>query len=321
MIDAWHEWIERYRADRKLEGLSARTVTGRAGLLAKFVAWCRGLEIGGPDRLTRDLVADYRRHRIQAINRHGRRDRSFTVNTHLLALRDFLTLLVGKGVVPGGMMEPLRYVKDPVLLPRHVLKHEEVMAMIRRIPGDTPVHVRDRAILEVLYASAIRREELVHLTLDDPDQDGGVIRVRHGKGGKERMAVIGRHAVEWLTRYLESARPALMGNREEHGRVFVSRRGLPLDGSAVREIVRRWAKAAGIATPVGPHTLRRSCATEMIRRGANPGHVKDILGHADFASIDAYVRLAVVDLKETLRKYHPREQRDSLPDLEENRGI
>lgn len=112
-----------------------------------------------------------------------------------------------------------------------------------------------------------------------------------------------------------------MGNREEHGRVFVSKRGLPLDGSAVREIVRRWAKAAGIATPVGPHTLRRSCATEMIRRGANPAHVKDILGHADFASIDAYVRLAVVDLKETLRKYHPREQRDSLPDLEENRGI
>lgn len=308
MTDAWHDWLQRYRSYLELEGLAERTVYGRTGLLGKFIAWCRELEIVSPERLTLDLVADYRRHRIQSINTRGRRDRSFTVNTHLLSLRDFLTFLGAKGVVPSGLSAPLRYVKEPSILPRNVLKHTEVMAMMSRIPGDNPIHVRDRAILEVLYASAIRRDELIHLLRDDLDLEGGVIRIRHGKGQKERMAVIGRHAVEWLARYLEGARPALMGMREEHGRVFVSKRGLPLDGSAVREIVRRWAKAAGIEKTVGPHTLRRSCATEMIRHGANPGHVKDILGHADFSSLNAYVRLAVVDLKETLRKYHPREK-------------
>jgi integrase/recombinase XerD len=210
-------------------------------------------------------------------------------------------------MVPGGLLKVLAYLKEPKLLPKNTLSHAEVVRILESVPADTPIHVRDRAILEVLYSCGIRREELVCLDLAALDLEGGVIRVEKGKGAKERVVPVGRHAVEWLGRYLAAARPSLLGGREEHGRVFVSKRGLPLDGTSVLEIVKRWARAAGIEKPVGPHTFRRSCATGMIRGGAGVGHVKDLLGHEDFASLSSYVKLAIVDLKEALKKYHPRE--------------
>jgi site-specific recombinase XerD len=182
------------------------------------------------------------------------------------------------------------------------------MKILERIPGDTPVHLRDRAVLEVLYSSGLRRQELADLGLCSPDVEAGTLRVEEGKGGKGRIVPLGRSAGQWVSRYLVAARPALAGRREDPGALFLSKSGRPLNGNAVREIVRRWARAAGIAKEVSPHTLRRSCATGMIRNRANPAHVKDLLGHEDFASLDAYVRLEIADLKEAHRRFHPREQ-------------
>ena len=236
------------------------------------------------------------------------------MNTHLLALRDFFRVLVGKGAVPRLLLEPLSYVKEPKLLPKNVLKHEEIVRILERVPGDTPIHLRDRAILEVLYSTAIRREELVLLALPDVDLEGGALRIERGKGGKGRMVPLGKVAADWLGRYVRSARPALLGRRDDVGVVFLSKRGLPMDGNSVREVLRRWARAAGIEKPVSPHTFRRSCATAMIRNRANPGHVKDILGHDDFRSLGAYVNLEIVDLKDAHRRFHPREQDDDKED-------
>jgi len=176
------------------------------------------------------------------------------------------------------------------------------------IPGDTPIHLRDRAVLEVLYSTGLRRQELVDLALPDVDLDGGVLRVECGKGAKGRVVPLGRAACEWVRRYLHSARPALVGRREDGGALFVSKLGRRLNGNSIREIVSRWAKAAGVEKEVTPHTFRRSCATGMIRNRANPAHVKDLLGHEDFGSLAAYVRLEIADLKEAHRKFHPRER-------------
>jgi integrase/recombinase XerD len=122
------------------------------------------------------------------------------------------------------------------------------------------------------------------------------------------MVPIGKEASGWLARYLTSARPSLLGKREEMGRLFLSKSGGPLDGPAVLWMVRRWAKAAGVGKAVSPHTLRRSCATGMIRNRANVAHVKDLLGHEDYASMKSYIKLEIVDLKDAHRKFHPREQ-------------
>jgi integrase/recombinase XerD len=226
----------------------------------------------------------------------------------MLALKDFCSFAARRGALASAILSAVQYLKQPKLLPRHTLSHQEVMRVLQAVPADTPIHIRDRAILEVLYSSAVRREELAKLRLEHLDLDGGLLRIEGGKGNKDRVAPLGRHAIEWLGRYVNSARPALLHRREDPGCVFLSKRGLALDGSSVREAVRRWARAAGIDKPVGPHTLRRSCATEMIRAGASAGHVKEILGHEDFASLSSYVKLAAADLKEALLRFHPRER-------------
>ena len=188
------------------------------------------------------------------------------------------------------------------------------MRLLERIPGDTPIHLRDRAMLELFYSSGIRRQELVDLALADVDTESGVLRIECGKGGKGRVVPLGRVAAVWLGKYLAAGRPALLGRQDDPGALFLSKSGRPMDGASVRDAVKRWALAAGIEKPVSPHTLRRSCATGMIRNRANVGHVKDLLGHGDFRSLDAYIKLEIVDLKDAHRRFHPRERDSEGPE-------
>jgi integrase/recombinase XerD len=245
---------------------------------------------------------------VERVNARGRRDGSPTVNLHLEGMRDFLGRLVRKGVLPAGLLECLKLIRTPKRLPKGALSHKEMLKILDRIPGDTPIHLRDRAVLEVLYSTGLRRQELVTVNVIDVDLDAGFLRVEEGKGGKGRVVPLGRVAGERIERYLRAARPALVGRKGDPGRLFLSKSGRPLNGNSIREIVLRWAKAAGIEKEVSPHTFRRSCATGMIRNRANPAHVKDLLGHDDFRSLDAYVRLEIQDLKDAHRRFNPREQ-------------
>jgi site-specific recombinase XerD len=216
--------------------------------------------------------------------------------------------LARRGEVPKLLLESLPYIKEPSLLPRETLSHAEVLRLLQTVPQNTPIHVRDRAILEVFYSTRIRRQELADLELSDVDPEGGLLRVQCGKGGKGRMVPLGKEASEAVANYVAHARPALLGRKEDAGILFLSKSGLALPGNSVKEVVLRWGKAAGIPKTVTPHMLRRSCATGMIRNRANPAHVKELLGHEDFSSLDAYIRLEIVDLKDAHRKFHPREQ-------------
>jgi integrase/recombinase XerD len=307
----WSIWLQRFRLSLRLEGMADRTILDRTRLLRQFFNWCESLGITGPIGLTVAILEDWRRFRIERVNARGKRDQAFTVNTHVKAARKFCRFLVERGVLPMSILAGLKYMKTPRLLPRVTPAHADVVKILESVPADTPVHVRDRAILELVYSSAIRRGELASLTVEDLDLAGGLVRVTHGKGGKERMAPMGAHARHWLQVYVQSVRPSLLrGKPDEHRRLFVSQRGNPLIPEEITQIVARCARRAGMKTLVGPHALRRSCATEMIRNGANPAHVKDILGHEDFQSIQAYVKLAAVDLKIALAKYHPRERTD-----------
>jgi site-specific recombinase XerD len=264
------EWVfERYRSHLELRGLTKRTIEGRLWLISKFTQWCEELHLT-PERLTLALVEDYRRHRMQRTNALGRRDTPRTVNLHLEAVRHYLGWLG----VPPAMLEPLAPLKAPRKLPKATPTHEEVLAMLRAIPGKKPLHLRDRAMLEVFYSSALRREELIKLRDEDLDLDGGLLRVEEGKGGRGRIVPLGRHAAEWLRKWL-GIRLRLVRD-DSHRRVFVSKSGLPMDGPSVRDVVRRWAKAAGITKALSPYALRRACATEMIKNGASVAAVKEI---------------------------------------------
>jgi integrase/recombinase XerD len=304
----WKSALEGYRRDLELEGFRARTVEGRMWLVGKLAAWCREAGILSPRGLTTAMVQEYRRYRIERVNARGRRDGTLTVNLHLEGMRDFVGRLVRQGLLPSGLLASLKAIRNPQRLPKGALTHGEMVKILERIPGDTPIHLRDRAVLETLYSTGLRRQELVDVRVPDVDLDAGLVRVESGKGGKGRQVPLGTVAGECVERYLRSGRPALLGRKDDPGVLFLSKSGGPINGNTVREIVLRWSRAAGIAKEVSPHTFRRSCATGMIRNRANPAHVKDLLGHDDFRSLDAYVRLEIQDLKEAHRRFHPRER-------------
>jgi len=216
-------------------------------------------------------------------------------------------------VVSPSLPAGVEYVKEPETLPRDIPTDPEVRKILAACDTMRSTGFRDRAIVELLYATGIRRQELADLKLGDVDLAQGYLRVEIGKGGKGRIVPLGRMAGDWIRKYLLAIRPELVRGRPDPGWLFVSKSGRKMDGSAILETVRKAAAVAGLEKKVTPHALRRACATEMIRRNANPWHVKELLGHEDFRSLDVYAKLTILDLKEAHRKYHPRE-RERLDD-------
>jgi integrase/recombinase XerD len=156
----------------------------------------------------------------------------------------------------------------------------------------------------------MRRQEMIDLQVGDIDLVQGYVRIEKGKGGKGRIVPLGGPAGEWIRRYLLAIRPELVRGKSDPGNLFLTKSGRKLGGPDVLESVMKAARRVGVEKNVTPHALRRACATEMIRRSANPWHVKELLGHEDFRSLDVYAKLTILDLKAAHRKYHPREQRD-----------
>ena len=169
---------------------------------------------------------------------------------------------------------------------------------------DSPVHWRDRAILEFLYATGVRVSELVDLRLNGLDLEEGLCTV-FGKGSKERMIPLGRPACVALSRYLGEVRPVLEKGKGD-GRVFLNQRGRPLSRTAVWTIVKLAARSAGLKNKVSPHVLRHTFATHLLEGGADLVAVQELLGHADISTTQIYTHLDLRYLRDMHRKYHPR---------------
>ncbi len=166
-----------------------------------------------------------------------------------------------------------------------------------------------RAILEVFYATGIRKEELRNLSLADLNLEEGLLRITLGKGAKDRVVPLGSIAVSALKAYLIEARPVLLKTGQTD-RLFISYRGQPLDSHTLGALVKKHAQLAQIKKIVTPHVWRHSCATHLIQNHASLRHVQDLLGHSSLSTTERYLRLTITDLKEAHAKFHPREQND-----------
>jgi integrase/recombinase XerD len=169
---------------------------------------------------------------------------------------------------------------------------------------DRPLYWRDRAILELLYATGVRVSELVGLTLTALDLDEGICMV-FGKGAKERLVPVGRPALRATERYLREVRPALDRGKGE-GRIFLNARGGPLSRMAVWNVVKAASERAGIGAPVSPHTLRHTFATHLLEGGADLAAVQELLGHADISTTQIYTHVDRQYLRDVHRRFHPR---------------
>lgn len=277
-------------------GLAANTLAAYRRDLEKFAAFCqqRKLALG---RVDRGAVVDF----LGWLYRNGLDSRS--VARTLVTLRNFFRFLRQENVVRHN---PTEHIESPRLWKRlpKFLTLEEVEGLLATPDDTTPLGVRDRAMLEVLYATGLRVSELVNLKVSDVQLEAGVLRCL-GKGNKERVVPLGRKATAAVETYLREARPRLTRRRSSQ-HLFVSRRGTGMTRQNFWRLLRAWGRSAGVRTRLSPHVLRHSFATHLLERGADLRSVQLLLGHADISTTQIYTHVAQERLKQVYRSHHPR---------------
>jgi site-specific recombinase XerD len=226
----------------------------------------------------------------------------------LAAVRKFFHWLLAEGLLAYNPTAALEFPKRPRTLPRNVLTPQEASRLIEATPTEKPRDIRDRAMLEVLYATGIRRAELIALTLYDLDLNAATLKIEHGKGDATRIVPLTQSALAALKLYLQEAR-SVYARHATQTRLFVSSRsGGPLDADDIVRIVRKAAKRAKIPKHITPHTLRHSIATHLLQGQADIRQIQKLLGHRRLTSTEIYTHVEIGDLQEVIARCHPREK-------------
>jgi integrase/recombinase XerD len=228
-----------------------------------------------------------------------------TLQRKIACLRSFYRHLRREQILDHDPAAELRAPRSRARLPK-VLSRDEVTRLHEQPNGTSPGALRDRALLETMYACGLRASEAIGLELSELDLEAGILRAR-GKGSKERIVPIGGKAVEALRAYLERGRPKLVGSRAEP-RVFVNLRGGGLSRQGLYKIVRRHARTAGLEQRMSPHTLRHTFATHLLTGGCDLRSLQEMLGHADIGTTQIYTHLTTERLRDVYFDAHPRAQ-------------
>jgi integrase/recombinase XerD len=240
-------------------------------------------------------------HFLAAQMRAGRSPRS--LSRYLSGFRQFYRWLLREGCIAR---DPTALIESPKLgrgLPK-ALNEQQVTGLLEAPAADTALGLRDRTMLELMYASGLRVSELVGLELQDVNLNQGVVRVI-GKGGKERLVPLGEEALAWIKRYQEEARAALLGGKTSND-LFITARGGAMTRQMFWHLLRRYAAQAGLRKPMSPHTLRHAFATHLLNHGADLRVVQLLLGHSDISTTQIYTHVARERLKQLHAKHHPR---------------
>jgi integrase/recombinase XerD len=279
-------------------GLATRTADAYARDLADFAAFARRRGAAAPPDIHRATITLY----LLGMRRHGMAETS--VARRLAAIRGWTGFWLREGLITDDPALDLRPARAPRRLPA-VLSVEEVERLLAQPRGSTPQGLRDRAILELLYAAGLRVSELVSLDVGDVHLDTEYVRCL-GKGSKERIVPVGAPAVRAVQRYVSAARLALVKGRTAPA-LFVNRSGRRLTRQSVWMMVQAYARAAGIRRQLSPHTLRHSFATHLLDGGADLRAVQEMLGHASIATTQRYTHVTRSRLRDVYRRAHPRD--------------
>lgn len=227
----------------------------------------------------------------------------------LAAIRTFFRYLVVSQQIAYNPAASLQLPTTKKKLPE-VISRSDVRRLIDKTPQDSLLNTRDRAILELFYATAIRRAELLALTIYDVNLEKETLIIRQGKNKKARMLPLVSSAVEALKVYLEQARPKLLKDLSNSNLFLAKRSGKALSKADIRQIVNRAVKRAKLKCKVTPHILRHSCATHLLKGKADLRYIQQLLGHNSIATTERYTKVEVSDLRKVLKRSHPRETRE-----------
>jgi integrase/recombinase XerD len=301
-------WEPRFLEHLRACGRTERTIGGYIAELRLFLAFLADRGVSEPHQLTRQDVEAYQVSLLHRRKPNGDPLSLKTRHTKMSAALVFLRFLHQSQAL---LVNPGRGIKQPTL-PRKLLPKlpsvDEVVKLLEAPDAGTPLGLRDRAIMELLYSSALRNSELRGLKLEDLDLERLELRVANGKGRKPRVVPIGEPAAAWVEEYLRNGRACFLRERE-HGLVFSTVRGDGLRVASLIKLVVKHGAAAGLPMKVTPHVLRHCCATHMLARQAGLRHLQEMLGHASPEATQVYTQVDLSELREVHQRCHPRESR------------
>jgi integrase/recombinase XerD len=296
-LAAFLQWTE-------TKGCSKDTLKRRQSALRRFVLWCdeRGLE--HPGDITRPILERYQRHLYMYRKTDGRPLTYGSQNVLLTPLRTFFKWLARENHIQANPASELELPKRPKRLPRTILTVEEIEAVLALPDIETVEGLRDRAMLETLYSTGIRRAELAGLSVYDVDAKRQTLLVREGKGGQDRVVPIGARALHWVETYRLNGRPELIAGNDD-GTLFLTATGQRFRRNVLTAKVKRYLRAAGVNKEGACHLFRHACATHMLDNGADIHFIQAILGHTDLSTTQIYTHVSIEKLKAVHAATHP----------------
>ena len=296
LMRAFLEW-------RRVRGAAPRSLQTCEQGLTVFIVFCQERGITRAIDVTKPVIDRFQRYLFLYRKEDGEPLSIRYQHTRLSFLRTFFRWLTRSNYVLGNPASELDLPKLPHQLPPNVFSIEEAERVLNHPDVTTTLGLRDRAILEVLYATGLRVSELVGLELHMLNLDVGYLICR-GKGGKERLVPIGEAAVRWVKEYLALARPSLAKDASDS--LFYSNRGRAMTRQNFWYMIQRYAEEAGIRKHISPHVLRHSFATHLLAGGADLRSVQMMLGHSDISTTQIYTHVNPARLKEIHERFHPR---------------
>jgi integrase/recombinase XerD len=304
-------WIEALT----VRAFAASTVKMRRRCLTEFLAWCAERGLDAPGQVTRSVIERYQRHLYyyrfpETTTKNGRKvglGQPLSLRTqhlYLSTLTLFFGWLTRQRWIAANPATDIDLPRSPRHRLREPLTHAEVEAVLAATMQNGDRGVRDRAMIETLYATGIRSFECANLTIYDVDTMNGTLMVREGKGKKDRFLPIGEHACAWIDKYTTEVRPKYLIDANEQT-LFLSYRGAPLTNTTLGLIVRGYFEQVGITKLGACHLFRHAMATAMLDNGADIHHVQVMLGHANIDTTTIYTHVSLAKLREVYAATHP----------------
>lgn len=296
-LTAHLEWLQ-------MRNYSPSTISSRRTYLRQFATWADERSLARADEITRPILERYRHHLYVKRKADGRPLSFRSQYLALHAVRMYFKWLVRQGYIGANPASELEMPKLDWRLPRTTLTAEEAELVLAQPNLLDPLGLRDRAILEVFYSTAIRRMELVNLLVWDVDAKRGTVFIREGKGRRDRVVPISDRALHWVERYRLEVRPLLVWDDAVEN-LFLTKRGEPLTPTPLGADVARYVEAANLGKKGSCHLWRHTCATLMLEGGADVRFVQEMLGHASIQSTQVYTRVSIAKLKQVHAATHP----------------
>lgn len=297
-------YLARFIQDLKVKQFSKQTTHSRETYLKRFIRWCEQRGVQTPQDVTKPIIERYQRHLYLYRKTNGEPLSISGQLSYLQSIRAWFKWLSKQNYILYNPASDIELPKNTKRLPKNILTASDAETILNQPDTNTDNGIRDRAILEVLYSTGIRRTELINLKVQDIDYQRGTVLISQGKGHKDRMIPIGQRAIQWIEQYKNSVRPQLViGN--SHNLLFLSHKGEAMGASWLSRQVAKYIEQADIGKTGSCHLFRHTMATLMLENGADIRYIQAMLGHAKLDTTQIYTQVGISKLKDIHTATHP----------------